>query len=77
MDRADAADYAEQVGAKFATETSSKTGEGIQELFKQIAEDYVQSAGSGSAGPRQHLTMQQTPDTAGGSARWGGGRCCT
>lgn len=38
----DTVDYAEEIGAKLV-ETSSKTGEGIAVLFRQIAEDYLDS----------------------------------
>ncbi|CAN7938733.1 unnamed protein product [Ixodes hexagonus] len=39
----DALDYADAIGAKMF-ETSSKTGEGIAELFNQVAEDYLNTA---------------------------------
>jgi hypothetical protein len=33
--------YANAIGATF-TETSSKTGEGVEELFTKIAKDYIE-----------------------------------
>ncbi|KAL3187551.1 hypothetical protein MRX96_025055 [Rhipicephalus microplus] len=57
-------DYADDIGAKMF-ETSSKTGEGIAELFCQIAKDHIEAM-SPSRNKRTNFRLEEPASQGGG-----------
>lgn len=61
----DVLDYAEEIGAKMF-ETSSKTGEGIAELFCQIAKDYLEVMSAPRNKPGGNFRLEEPSSQGGG-----------
>lgn len=61
----DVLDYAEEIGAKMF-ETSSKTGEGIAELFCQIAKDYLEVMSAPRNKPGGNFRLEEQSSQGGG-----------
>jgi len=63
----EAVHYSEKVNAKTVMETSSKTGQNVDELFVRIAQDLVEEIGTDNTVPAYKLEFQdkpQNPQTA-------------
>ncbi|KAL3187552.1 hypothetical protein MRX96_025055 [Rhipicephalus microplus] len=58
-------DYADDIGAKMF-ETSSKTGEGIAELFCQIAKDHIEAMSPSRNKPGTNFRLEEPASQGGG-----------
>lgn len=61
----DVQDYADDIGAKMF-ETSSKTGEGIAELFCQIAKDHIEAMSPSRNKPGTNFRLEEPASQGGG-----------